>query len=128
MSGGLTPAKVNASNFGFQIRATAVASTIGGFLYYPATIVIYYTLPGTDSGDYVLPGSAETYPYGGLHARYYNDADIAGNAAYLRLIMNPTRSQAYSGSGTAEYFNRQDTRSIMRTRRPRHGPRSLASM
>lgn len=66
----------------------------------------------TDLGDYVLPGDSTTYPNGGLHARYYNDLDLAGTgyttAQQLALIQNPTRSQAYGGSGTPEYMNQQD--------------------
>jgi hypothetical protein len=63
---------------------------------------------GTDQGDYVLPGTASTYPSGGLHGRYYNDTDLASDANRLLKILAPNRSQAYAGSGTSEYQNQQD--------------------
>lgn len=63
---------------------------------------------GSDKGDYVLPGTASTYPTGGLHARYYSDTDLASDTNRLVKILNPTRSIAYAGSGPAEYQNQQD--------------------
>ena len=45
---------------------------------------------GSDKGDYVLPGNAQTYPNGGLHGRYYNDLDSTSN---LYLVLNPSKSE-----------------------------------
>lgn len=61
-----------------------------------------------DKGDYVLPGSAATYPTGGLHARYSNDLDIQNDANRLFKIQHPMRSQAYQSTGVGEYQNQQD--------------------
>lgn len=65
----------------------------------------------TDKGDFALPGSASTYPNGGLHARYYNNADLAGDSSRLVKIHHHGRSQAYVGStgGPGEYANQQDS-------------------
>jgi hypothetical protein len=51
-----------------------------------------FLLRGTDKGDYVLPGTAATYPTGGLHGRYYNDLDLAGDANRLIKVLNPGRT------------------------------------
>ncbi|HTX32243.1 MAG TPA: hypothetical protein VMD09_12750 [Solirubrobacteraceae bacterium] len=68
-----------------------------------------FLMRGTDKGDYVLPGSASTYPNGGLHARYYNNLDLAGDSQRLLKIHHPSRSQAYFGSGgPGEYYDQQD--------------------
>lgn len=61
-----------------------------------------------DSGDYVLPGTADTYPTGGLHARYFNDLDLQSNSSALSMILSPTRQQSYGTSSPAEYANQQD--------------------
>lgn len=39
-----------------------------------------FLMRGEDTGDYVLRGDASAYPYGGLHARYFNDTDLAAVA------------------------------------------------
>ena len=67
-----------------------------------------FLMAGTDGGDYVLPGFDDTYPSGGLHARYFNNLDIQGDANRLLKIHHPSRTQAYSGSGGFEYANQQD--------------------
>ena len=67
-----------------------------------------FLMAGTDKGDYVLPGSTDTYPSGGLHARYYNDLDLQSDSHRLQRILSPDRSIAYAGSGPAEYQNQQD--------------------
>ena len=69
-----------------------------------------FLMRGTDKGDYVLPGDSTTYPYGGLHARYSNDLDLAANANRLSIIGAPSRSLAWGGNAgaTAEYQNQQD--------------------
>jgi PA14 domain len=86
--------------------ASACSAIVTGVL---VEILQPFLVPGSDKGDFVLPGTASTYPSGGLHARYYNDTDLAGAGANrLLTILNPTRSQAYAGSGTAEYANQQD--------------------
>ena len=97
----------------------ATSATVGIVTYSPimATVNLAYmeTLQpflqaGSDKGDYVLPGTAATYPWGGLHARYYNDADLqADTSAVLLKTLAPSRSQAYAGSGSPEYINQQDT-------------------
>jgi hypothetical protein len=65
---------------------------------------------GADKGDYVLPGDETTYPYGGLTARYFNDSDLAPQtlADLLTLVLAPSRTQAYLGSGAPEYMNQTD--------------------
>jgi hypothetical protein len=66
-------------------------------------------LPYADKGDYVLPGDITTYPVGGLHARYYNNADLANHINQISIIHAPTRGQAYGGASTVpEYMDQQD--------------------
>lgn len=67
-----------------------------------------FLMAGSDKGDYVLPGTASTYPSGGIHARYYNDMDLQSDTNRLLKILAPDRSQAYGGSGAPEYANKQD--------------------
>lgn len=65
---------------------------------------------GSDKGDYVLPGDATTYPYGGLSARYFDDNDLSTDdlSVVLDLAMAPSRTNAYAGSGVAEYMDQTD--------------------
>lgn len=58
-----------------------------------------FLMAGTDQGDYVLPGTASTYPTGGLHARYYNDLSQSalGGTAYLQATLNPSKDNPASG-------------------------------
>lgn len=51
-----------------------------------------FLLRGSDKGDYVLPGSASTYPPGGLHGRFYNDLDLAGDTYRTSKILAPSRA------------------------------------
>lgn len=48
---------------------------------------------GTDRGDYVLPGGANTFPYGGLKCRYYNHSDLTSftNYGYFGRLLAPSR-------------------------------------
>jgi hypothetical protein len=46
-----------------------------------------FLLRGTNKGDYVLPGSAATYPYGGLHADYYAHGGSA--AGWQETVLAP---------------------------------------
>lgn len=58
-----------------------------------------FLMAGSDQGDYGLPGTAQTYPTGGLHARYYNDVQAAGLSAtnYLASVLNPGKDNPASG-------------------------------
>jgi hypothetical protein len=70
-----------------------------------------FLMRGADKGDFVLPGSALTYPTGGLHARYFRNADLSnysGNPALGLLLNHPSRTQALGASGLGEYQNQQD--------------------
>lgn len=70
---------------------------------------VAFLQPGSDKGDYALPGTASTYPIGGLHARYFNDLDMQSNPTRLVKIHRPSRTQAYGGSSNVpEYANQQD--------------------
>ena len=106
----LTPTIANSSTFGVAISCKNVgfAGTASAEIWNPAQAVIYYTLPGGDWGDFVLPGDASTYPWGGLHARYSNNLDLQSDTNRLRKIHTPLRTQAFSGSGVPEYANQQD--------------------
>jgi hypothetical protein len=77
-----------------------------------ATCMVEYQNPflqrGSDKGDYVLPGTASTYPVGGLHARYSNNSDLSGDANPLSKIHAPQRMQSYGGNTTHEYFDQLD--------------------
>jgi hypothetical protein len=59
-----------------------------------------FLMAGSDQGDYVLPGSAETYPTGGLHARYYNDVSASGlsGSAYLAKVLTPAGDNPAAGT------------------------------
>jgi hypothetical protein len=61
-----------------------------------------FLMAGSDQGDYVLPGTAATYPTGGLHARYYNDVASGGlsGAAYLNTVLTPGKDNPASGQPT----------------------------
>lgn len=61
---------------------------------------------GEDKGDYVLPGGVQTYPYGGLTGRYYNDADLGRITGYQGYCFAPNRPG--SGSG-GSYKDRTDS-------------------
>jgi hypothetical protein len=55
-------------------------------------------LMGANKGQYVLPGTIHTYPWGGLTGRYYNDLQWsnrkeAGTAEYQRMCFAPEVSQ-----------------------------------
>lgn len=58
-----------------------------------------FLMVGTDQGDYVLPGTAQTYPTGGLHARYYSDVAIGGlpSSGQLPVLLNPGKDNPASG-------------------------------
>ncbi len=93
----------------------SLTNGVGGATCYANLASVYvshlqpFLMRGTDKGDYVLPGTMATYPWGGLHARYFNDLDLQGTSARLSVIMSPPRTQVYSGtSGVPEYANQQD--------------------
>lgn len=76
-----------------------------------------FLMRSADKGDYALPsttgyasGTISTYPPGGLHGRYYNDADLLSDTNRLIRIHHEARSVAYVGStgGPGEYANQQD--------------------
>lgn len=69
-----------------------------------------FLLRGSTKGDYVLPGSYTTYPAGGLHGRYYNDADLqmAVGGARESQILSPLRDAVQSGGGPGFYADRLD--------------------
>lgn len=68
-----------------------------------------FLMRGSDKGDYVLPGTATTYPVGGLHARYYNNADLGSDSNRAVKIHHHSRGLAFNnGSGPGEYANQQD--------------------
>lgn len=47
-----------------------------------------FLMRGPEKGEYVLPGSASTYPTGGLHGRWYNYGG-PGEAFWLKRIFAP---------------------------------------
>lgn len=51
-----------------------------------------FLLRGTEKGDYVLPGTIHTYPFGGLTGRYYNDLDLQEYTEYWQLCFAQERS------------------------------------
>lgn len=85
------------SGAGEAIAGSVLLETLSPFL-----------MAGSDKGDYALPGVQDTFPNGGLHARYFNNADLVGDPAALFKIHAPIRTIAYSGSGVSEYQNQQD--------------------
>lgn len=66
-----------------------------------------FLMRGTDKGDYVLPGDASTYPYGGITGRYYNDLDMQGLSAAARLGQCFASNRPGSGTG-GSYKDRTD--------------------
>ena len=60
---------------------------------------------GSEKGDYVLPGGPDTFPWGGLTGRYYNDSYLAGYTAYRQLCFAPN----HTGTGPGgSYKDRTD--------------------
>lgn len=51
-----------------------------------------FLMRGSEKGDYVLPGGVQTYPYGGLTGRYYNDLDLQELPEYWLLCFSQERS------------------------------------
>jgi len=67
-----------------------------------------FLLRGSNKGDYVLPGSAATYPYGGLHADYYSHGGSATGWQETVLAPDPRNPEpgvwqeptiSYAGAG-----------------------------
>lgn len=115
----LTPAQVNASTFGVLYSQYNSSSSFSAVVsvYCPVVMIVYYTVPGIDNGDYALPsitsyavGTVSTYPWGGLHGRYFNNADLASDVNVLVKLHHPKRTAAYTGStgNIGEYANQLD--------------------
>lgn len=47
-----------------------------------------FLMRGATKGDYVLPGTSSTYPFGGLHARWFA-AERPGDANWLQTVLAP---------------------------------------
>lgn len=95
-----------------QLGITAISGSAGQCSTTVTTAMVEslepFLMRGTDTGDYVLPGNASTYPNGGLHARYFNDLDLQADSNAIWKVLSPTRTNAYLGSGGSEYMDQQD--------------------
>ena len=64
----------------------------------------------------MLPGTAQTYPTGGLHARYYNDVAVGGlvAGAYLAQAETPAKDNPASRSPLRMTWSSRRRRSVSR--------------
>lgn len=92
------------TSFAMQIllQATVGSATVSNFA---GSVWLPLLMAGTDKGDYALPGTAATFPNGGLHSRYYNDVQqqnltSISNALYLQQVLNPKKDNPASGAPT----------------------------
>jgi hypothetical protein len=106
------PVAIGAVSLGFEVAAgTPIVSLTGASSNQTLLQEVLFRelqpflMRGAEKGDYVLPGDTQTYPYGGLNGRYYNDADIAEESESLNLRFAPNRTGTGPGGS---YKDRTD--------------------
>lgn len=93
---GYLPRTTNtATSPSLRFESDGVAGSSGGCqqtVYFAAVrVASQFLMRGADQGDFVLPGTANTYPTGGLHARFYNDLDLQSDTNRVIKLLNPAR-------------------------------------